>query len=496
MRRPPFFLLVLCGVAFAATASADDDMAGLGKVGFPITCTGAAQDRFTQGLVLLHHMAYDQAEDRFRASAAADPTCAMAIWGVAMTQFQPTWHGGQSDAALAIGLEAVERLSRIAAPTPREAAYITAVTAFYAKAAEPYPERLRAWAADQQTLALDYPEDVDAGAFAALAMLATAAPGDPGFPTRTKAGAMLEALHRKAPDHPAPFHYAIHAYDHPALADRAAEFAEGYDKMAPDVPHALHMPSHIFVRLGKWAEVEARNRRSAAAALDQPMAGALVSWHYAHAQDYLVYALLQQGRTEAAAAEVAALLGQARIEDDFGSAYALAAAPARVALESGDWAATAALVPAAHAAISWDRFPQAVAITWYAKGLGAVMSNDPAAAQVAQTRLAALRKVMADRGLDDWARLTDAQLGAIKAWATFNEVDRDAGLSLMQAAAETEDAVGKAPVTPGHVLPARELLGDMLAAMQRAEEATDTYKAALAVSPNRARSLAGLGRFD
>ncbi len=190
---------------------------------------------------------------------------------------------------------AIDRLAAITSPTPREAAYISAVTAFYDKAAEPYPERLGAWAAVQQGLARDYPKDIDAGAFAALAMLATAAPGDQSLATQPKAGALLEDLHRQAPDHPGVFHYAIHAYDHPPLAEKATGFAEGYDRMAPEVPHALHMPSHIFVRLGKWPEVEAWNRRSAAAALDQPMAGGVVSGHYAHAQDYFTYALLQMG---------------------------------------------------------------------------------------------------------------------------------------------------------------------------------------------------------
>lgn len=370
------------------------------------------------------------------------------------------------------------------------------MAAFYALGDAPYPERLSAWAAAQQKVFVAYPEDIDAGSFAALAMLSVASPADQSLAVQRDAGELLERLHEQAPKHPGPYHYAIHAYDTPQLASLAERFAESYDQIAPEVPHALHMPSRIFVRLGRWPEGAAWNERSAAAAKAQPMEGDVISVHYPHAIDYLVYSLLQMGNTQTAAERLDALMAVPRLQDDFGSAYALSASPARLALEQDNWAAAAELPVAEHASIDWQRYPQAVAITWFAKGLGAAKQGDGDAAAIALENLALLRQTMSDRGLNYWVTLTDAQVATVEAWLALGEGRQDEALALMQKAAETEDSVAKAPVTPGHVLPARELLGDMLIELDRPAEARDAYEAAIAISPNRRRSVDGLGKLD
>ncbi len=479
--------------AFAAQPSAaHDDPAELGDIDFDVACTDNAGNQVKTGTLLLHHMMYVQARERFQAAAATDPECAMAYWGIAMSNFHPMWPGGQSDEELASGVMAMDTAAKLEPGSAREKDYIAAAAAFYAHASAPYPQRLAAWAEAQQDVFTRYPDDTDAGAFAALAMLSVAPKGDASFAVQREAGALLEQLFERAPNHPGVFHYVIHAYDHPPLAAKAERFAAGYDAIAPEVPHALHMPSHIFVRLGRWEEGAEWNRRSAAAALDQPMNGGVVSNHYPHAIDYLVYSLLQSGDVEEAQRRVEDLLATPRIEDSFGSAYALTASPARMMLEGEDWAGAAALPDAPHDSISWNRFPQAVAITWFAKGLGSVRTGDGVGTDTALSELNRLQEIMDERGLGYWVALADAQIGTIEAWRAFENGDIEVAIKRMREAADVEDRMGKAPVTPGHVLPARELLGDMLAASGRPAEAEEAYEAALAISPNRRRSLAGL----
>jgi tetratricopeptide (TPR) repeat protein len=491
-----FSILSASTALLACAALAHDDPASLGEIDFPVSCSSDAQHAVTEGTLLLHHMMYDQAQEKYEAAAAGDPACAMAQWGIAMSQFHPMWPGGQSDAALATGVEAMARAGDLDPGTARERAYLDAAAAVYDKADAPYPERIAAWSTAQQKVFDENPDDIDAGALAGLAMLAVAAPSDQSFAIQREAGAVLEALHERAPTHPGVFHYAIHAYDQPPLAPMAERFAEGYDQLAPNVPHALHMPSHIFVRVGRWPEVAAWNERSAAAALAQPMAGGATSGHYAHAIDYQVYALLQMGDAETARLRVADLLSTAKLEDDFGSAYAVSAAPARVALEQEDWAAAAALPVGAHDSLDWSRYPQALAISWFAKGLGAARSGDAAGAGVALEELATLRETMAAQGMNYWVTLADAQSGAMQAWVAFHAGQSDEALQQMREAADLEDKVGKSPVTPGHVLPARELLGDLLGELGRTEEARAAYETALAASPNRRRSLDGMAIGD
>jgi tetratricopeptide (TPR) repeat protein len=273
----------------------------LGKVNFAISCSKDVQARFNKALALLHNMMYLQAEKEFKAVAELDPDCAMAYWGVAMTLFHPLW-APPKEHELRSGSEAAQRSASLKPPTKREQAYITAVNAFYKNwESTLHPARLVAWEKAQEMVFKDYPNDIDAGALYALSHLATAPKGDKTFKHQEKAGQLLDKMRKKAPMHPGLFHYTIHAYDNPKFAGLALEVAKEYDKIAPDAPHAQHMPSHIFVRMGMWTLVSEWNTRSAAAAKIQSRPGEL-SLHYIHAMDYLMYAYLQKTQDKLALA--------------------------------------------------------------------------------------------------------------------------------------------------------------------------------------------------
>ncbi len=487
-------MALVIGPASAHTLDAvlkDLDPASLGEVEFATSCSAEGDAAFQVGLLLLHHMMYRQSDAAFQAAAEADPDCAMAQWGIAMTKFHPLWPGGPTPEEAAAGRAAADRLSRMEPGTAREAAYVEAVRAFYSGEDVPFRERLAAWAGRQRGLAETYPDDLDAVAFGALAQL-TVAPAGPGaVPDLSDAGRKMDALREKAPRHPGGYHYAIHAYDHPALANMGLEVARGYKTLAPKVSHALHMPSHIFTRLGLWGESAEWNARSAAAMLEQAGDG-IIADHYPHAIDYAVYAHLQAEEVAVAEALLAELERHLNLEDTFGSAYATAASAARVPLETGNWAGAAALPADMTPVITWARYPQAVAMRWFARGLGAVRSGDIDGARTASDQLTTYRDLMSERAMDYWVALTEAQIGTIGAWIALAEGDHDTARALMTEAADTEDAVGKAPVTPGHLLPARELLGDLLLEMGDKAAAKTAYEASLQLAPNRARSLKGL----
>jgi tetratricopeptide (TPR) repeat protein len=487
-------MLLTVGPASAHSLDAmlkDLDPATLGEVNFATSCTAEGHEAFEIGLLLLHHMMYRQSAAAFQAAAEADPNCAMAQWGIAMTKFHPLWPGGPTPEETEAGQAAAAQLAQMDPGTAREAAYVDAVQAFYAGEDLSFRERLAAWASEQRELAAAYPDDLDAAAFDALAQLTMAPLGPDAVPVLRDAGERMDALRTRAPRHPGGYHYAIHAYDHPALAETGLEVARDYDSIAPEVPHALHMPSHIFTRLGLWEESAEWNARSAAAVLSQAGDGILAD-HYPHAIDYAIYAHLQAGDVSAAQALLDELADHTDIEDTFGSAYASSAAPARILLETGDWAAAAALPTEMSPAITWARYPQAVAMRWFAVGIGAARSGDSDAARAALAELHRLLDTMADRDMRYWIALTEAQIASIGAWVALNEGDTSQARALMTDAVEMEDAVGKSPVTPGHVLPARELLGDLLLELGDNDSAAQAYEASLQVSPNRARSLSGL----
>lgn len=490
MKHPIFAGSIALGLSMGSFV-AHADSSKLGEIDFPTSCTQSAQSIVSEGTLLLHHMMYQMASARFEAAAETDPSCAMAHWGVAMSNFHPLWPGIQSPPEREKGLAAIERAEGLDAGTAIEEAYLAAAATFYDPELETYPEKKEAWAEAQRQIYADYPDNNDAAAFAALAMLAIASPGDRSLAIQREAGALLEGLHEKAPQHPGALHYVIHAYDYPPLAEAALPFVQAYLELAPENPHALHMPSHIMTRLGRWEEAADLNRRSAAAVIAQPMIGGTVSNHYPHALDYLTYALLQMGEAEEASETVETLLSTADMQDVFGTAYAVAAAPARLALEQEDWEAAASLPDIPYEGLEWGRYPHALAIVAFAQGIGAARTGNAEGVEAALARLAGFSDTMNDRGMKYWVTLASAQIGAIEAWQAYEAGDTNA-LAMMQAAADLEDSVGKAPVTPSHVLPVREQLGDMQRLMGYDEAGISSYRAALVISPNRRRSNQGI----
>lgn len=457
---------------------------------FPTSCNEAAGAKFNDGLTLLHNMMYIQAEEAFNSAADSDPDCAMAHWGIAMANFHPLWPGTPTAAETRRGTAAAEKLVTMKAETSLEEDFVFAAAVFYQAQHVDYRSRLAAWADAQVATARGHPENIDAAALGALARISVAPRGPGRIEVLAEIGDDLDALHKKAPSHPGVIHYAIHAYDNPPLKERGKPYAEIYDKTAPSAPHALHMPAHIFTRTGDWERSIDLNRRSAEAALAQSTD--VVQAHYAHAIDYMVYGLLQLGDVDSARQLVEDMLAIENHQASFGGAYALAAAPVRLLLEADDWAGAAAMPMELHAAIPWDKFPQTVAMVWFSKGLGAARTGDVASARVAVAELNKLRDTMNERQQGYWAQLTESQILSVEAWIEFSEGNTDLAIAHQTAAADLEDKIGKSPVTPGHVLPARELLGDLLMAVGRPEQAEESYQTTLTLSPNRARSLAAM----
>lgn len=469
-----------------------DKQQNLGVVHFETSCNKAAQEHFEHGLAMLHHMMYAQAAGLFNKAVDADPDCAIACWGIAMTNLHPLWHP-PTDEEFEKGFSAIKKAVSKGAPTEIEQDYIKALHNYYTTAEEAgHRKGLKNWENSLENLYKKYPEDIDAGAFYGLSLLATAPAEDETFSQQRKAGALLEKLHEKAPQHPGLFHYVIHAYDNPVLAEKGIEFAHEYDKLAPSVPHALHMPSHIFVRVGKWDESINWNKRSAEAALEQ--SEDKISLHHAHAMDYLMYAYLQQGRDENAAEVLDELNSVGTYESNFATAYAIAATHARYLLERREWEKAAEFTLNDHSDFPWKNFPQYEAIIWWARGLGAAKTKDFVTAQKAVKMLNQFHRQTLDKDEDYWALLVDAQRKTVKAWILYGQGKYNEALALMHEAADQEDSVDKHPVTPGEVLPARELLGDMLLMREKPEEALAAYNAALEISPNRFNSLFGAGK--
>ena len=488
------YWIVLFGVfLFVPLAHAQHTNPQYGEVDFPTSCQTEAQAPFETGLALLHHMMYEQATERFSTAANADPACAMAHWGVAMAQLHPLW-APPTKQEFDKGRAAVGRAKTLGAPAERERRYIEAISTYYATAEDAgHREGVRRWEAAQKALHEAYPDDVDAAAFYALSHLATAPPDDDAFAHQRRAGALIEGYFDEAPEHPGLFHYLIHAYDNPVLAEKAVDVARGYDQLAPDVPHALHMPTHIFVRLGIWPDVIDWNLRSAKAALRQSPAE-YTSLHHVHALDYLVYAYLQRGQDQKAKEALQRVLEVENYQPHPASAYGIAAAQARYALERRQWNEAAQLPLQTHDTYPWDHFPEHEAITYWARGLGAAKTGNLDAARATVDTLEAFHQRTVQKGEDYWATLVEVRRTTVMAWIAFAESDHERALALMQEAANLEDSVDKHPITPSEVLPARELLGDMLRALDRPEQALDAYQAALEISPNRFHSLYGAGR--
>lgn len=462
----------------------------LGTVHFATSCSAAVSADFSRAVALLHSFWFSAAIDAFEGVLRRDPGCAMAGWGIAMSRWGNPFGGFRSAQAIKAGLAAIDRATAAGARTPRERDYLAAVDVLFRDAGT-VPQRARVLEYEQrmERLAAAYSDDREARMFYALALVQSALLTDKTYANQLKAGALLEAEFAKQPDHPGLAHYIIHSYDVPALAGRALDAARRYATIAPDAPHALHMPSHTFTRVGAWQESIDTNLASAAAARkDNAPAEEL------HAMDYQVYAFLQTAQDAAALKRLGEIdaIG-ARIDIDAPGAaappsagyYAWAAMPARYALERGAWQEASALAPRA----TPFAFPDAV--TRFARGLGAARSGQPAAATREAEQLATLQAALQKAGDADWAGRVEVQRRVVMAWITLAEGRRDDALAGLREAADLEDLTEKSAITPGPITPARELLGEMLLELNRPAEALKAFEATLAKEPNRFRGVFG-----
>ena len=470
----------------------------VGRVRFPVSCPPEVRARFERGVALLHSFWYEKAADAFQEVVAADSGCAMGYWGKAMAILHPLWTP-PSQTDLAAGLAAAERGLALA-KTPRERDYLGAIRAYYADYASRAPKaRLVAYAEAMAGVQRRNPRDREAAIFYALALIAVgqANPTDTTFANQKRADSILEPLFKAQPAHPGLAHYLIHTNDVPQLAHLGLYAARRYAGVAPDVPHAQHMPSHIFTRLGLWDEDIASNVRSAEAArrFDEERHLNALWDQRGHAWDYLAYAYLQTGRDGAAKRilDDAAAVTAVYPEGSLTNAYALAAIPARYALERGRWDEATRL--AVRPAPEW---PAAEAITHFARALGAAWGGDTALARGEITRLGEIERALAAAGdlQAYWSGQVRIQRLAATAWLAAAAGDTALALREAMAAADLEDVTQKHPVTPGAVLPGRELLGDLLLALDRPTEAARAYRQALRQAPGRARSIFGMAKAE
>ena len=468
--------------------------AQIGAVRFPVSCRPAAQKTFERGVALLHSFWYDEAEKAFSEATRIDRGCAMGYWGIAMSHYHPVWLP-PSAADLKEGRAAVERAKAAAAKTRRERDYIAAIEAFYKDSDKiPHRERALAWSSSMQHLSARYPEDHEAAIFYALSLLGTAPAFDKTYASQKHAAAILNRLLIEEPDHPGIAHYLIHSYDSAALARLGLPAARAYAKIAPAVPHALHMPSHIFTRLGLWQESIDSNIASEAAARShaaQSSPGAITQ-DGLHAMDYLVYAYLQTCQDRKAGAVVAQAAAATKVDFEvFQAAYAFAAIPARFALERRNWPDAAAL-GVRPAGFPWGRFRYAEATTHFARALGATRIGDTALAEAEVAELADIQQALS-RSKEEypWSTVVEVQRLAASAWVAHARAENQAALRWMRSAADLEDKTEKHPVTPGPVLPARELLGDLLMELNQPARALPEFESVLGSSPKRFHATYG-----
>jgi hypothetical protein len=497
--RIPFTLFVTTiGLLLAnpGRAQADHHQAEtLGTVTFATSCNPKVQPQFNRAVALMHSFQFQNAIEAFDAILLTDPSCSIAYWGIALSHWgNPFAAGLKSPAQLEQGFKAVKQ-ARVSSPkTERERAYVEAVARLFTDAANTDQQsRKLAYEKAMAALSAAHPEDTEAAIFYALALAAAADPADKTYAKQLKAGAMLESLFAHYPNHPGLAHYIIHAYDVPSLAPRAIEAAQRYSDIAPSTPHALHMPSHTFTRVGDWqASIDA----NLAAAASAQSAGQTPE--ELHATDYMVYAYLQTAQDNAAKHLVeSAAQGFARFDPSSPNTgagspatayFARAAIPARYCLERRAWSDAAKLEPLS------SPFPYTDAITYFARGLGAARLNDRAAALSTITSLEQMRDKLSKMKEAYWANQVDIQRQEVSAWLAFAGGDSQGAIAGMRAAVEQEDKTEKSVITPGPLVPARELMAELLLDLNRPAEALKEFEATLTKEPNRFRSLYGAAK--
>ena len=469
----------------------------LGEVNFSVSCNAAAQKEFNRAMALFHSFWFDPAKKSFSKVLQHDPECGMAHWGIAIMSMGNPFAWPPNPSVLKAGAGAMAEAQRVSAKSERERDYIGALGVFF-KDWETTDHRSRALAFEKRMegMTARYPQDVEAQILYALVLNVTALPTDKTFANQLKAAAILEPLFKKYPNHPGVAHYLIHTYDYAELAEKGLPSARAYAGIAPSVPHALHMPSHIFSRVGLWQEMVESNRTSylaAKAELKETTLG-IGTYDALHAIDYMVFGYLQQVQDKAAKRLVDEVSAIRKVNvENFVAAYAFAAIPSRFALERGDWKQAAGL-KLSPSDLAWDKFPQAEAILVFARGLGAARSGNVVVAHKEVKRLQALKEAMTAAKIGYWAGQTDFQIKSINAWIAFAEKRHREAVQLMRAAAEAEEASDKHPVTPGSLVPMRELLGEMLMALTQPTEALAEFERSLKRDPNRFRGIYGAAR--
>ncbi|MGH6608763.1 MAG: tetratricopeptide repeat protein [Burkholderiaceae bacterium] len=458
----------------------------LGKVQFKVDCNEAAQREFNLAMAYYHSFAWNHLNEPLERVLKADPTCGMAHWARALGMLDNpfTWPGAISAKTLAEGPVALEAARATGLKSQRERDYVDALAVFF-KDHDKLNHRARAKALEDAMaqVAQRYPDDKEASILYALVLSANFDPTDKQYANQLKAAGILEPISKEQPDHPGVAHYLIHSYDYPALASRGMDAARRYGKLAADASHALHMPSHIFTRVGAWKESIESNAASAKAGTDKTFD----KWH---AYDYMVYAHLQLGQEAAARQVIRDAQTIPTKVDNFPIAYAYGAMPARFALERGAWAEAAKLdLTPAPSAFAWNKYPQAEAVNAFARGVGAAATKDATQARAEVARLVKLR----DATTGYWAGQIDIQSEVVRGLATIAEGKTDEGIEMLRQAATREDATEKHVVTPGPLLPAREVLASALLDAGKPADALREYDTVLTKEPNRLRATGGAG---
>jgi len=457
----------------------------LGKVSFPVSCSPAVQQQFDRGVALLHSFAYTAAASAFQGVADQDHGCAMAHWGIAMTHFHQIWEPPISPTTISLAQQEIQRAQQVGTSSERERQFINALALIYQDAATvPYRTRALDYEDAMSRLAAINRKDIEAQVFYALALLANASPTDQTHAKQKQVADLLEPLYRAYPQHPGIPHYLIHAYDNAELAPRGLPAARAYSKIAPSAPHALHMPSHIFTRLGLWQDSIVSNVAARDAAHQQGDTGEEL-----HAMDYLVYAYLQSGRDTSAFEVVQQLKNMPQLNTgNFKIGYAVTAMPVRYTVERGQWADAAGILPPAAAP------PHVVAIAVWARGVGLARSGRATEARTEIDKLGKIEQQLRTSGNDYWAAQTAILRREVMAWSAQADRKPEEAVALMREAADEEDAIEKLPVTPGPIVPAREQLGDLLLEQNHAGPALKEFRTALVNAPGRRGALQGAER--
>jgi tetratricopeptide (TPR) repeat protein len=461
----------------------DDTDQKFGTVHFATSCNEAAQRLFDRAMGYQHSFWYKASREIFEDTLKADPTCGIAYWGMALGLLDNP-HNPPPAPNLPLGLAAIQAAQASGVKTQRERDYIDALAVMYVDYDKTtHQARVQAYLKAMEVLAAKYPDDDEAQIFYAITLNVAASPGDKTYANQLKGAAILEAINKRLPRHPGIAHYLIHLYDSPALAEKGIDAARRYAKIAPAAPHAQHMPSHIFTRVGLWKDSVAANVASVQAAKADKSPGDQM-----HGQDYLVYAYLQLDQDKNARAVIDDMVVTTIGPDAFGAHFALAASSARDMVERGDWKGAAKLQ------VRPSKFPHVMALTYFARALGAARSGDPAAAKGDIAKLAEMRDNLTAAKVGYWPHIVDIQYQIATAWQLHAEGKYDDALKAMSAAANAEDKTEKSPVTPGSLAPARELYGYMLLDRGMFKEALAAFEATMTKEPNRFNGYVGAAK--